>query len=94
MTQIRNVIGRQRVSGKQCRHPEWPMRTISDLSVRITKGSSPNWQGINYTSKEEGILFITSENVGLGQLLLDKPKYVEQRFNAVEPKSKRVRLPL
>jgi type I restriction enzyme M protein len=68
-------------------HPDWPMRTISDLSVRITKGSSPNWQGINYSSREEGILFITSENVGRGQLLLDKPKYVEQRFNEVEPKS-------
>ncbi len=68
-------------------HPDWPMHTISDVSIRITKGSSPNWQGINYCEKEDGILFVTSENVGLGQLLLDEPKYVERRFNEIEPKS-------
>ena len=63
------------------------MKAISEVSERITKGSSPNWQGINYTTEEDGILFITSENVGLGQLLLEKPKYVELRFNEIEPKS-------
>jgi restriction endonuclease S subunit len=67
--------------------PEWPMKSISEISERITKGSSPNWQGINYTTEEHGILFVTSENVGLGQLLLDKPKYVERRFNEIETKS-------
>ena len=68
-------------------HPDWPIKSISEVSERITKGSSPNWQGINYTSEEDGILFITSENVGLGQLLLEKPKYVERRFNEIESKS-------
>lgn len=68
-------------------HPDWPMVPISDVSIRITKGSSPNWQGIEYTSAENGVLFVTSENVGLGQLLLEKPKYVERRFNQIEPKS-------
>ena len=66
---------------------DWAMKSISEVSERITKGSSPTWQGINYTTEEEGILFVTSENVGLGQLLLDKPKYVESRFNEIEPKS-------
>ncbi len=68
-------------------HPDWPMVPISDVSVRITKGSSPTWQGIEYTAAETDILFVTSENVGLGELLLDKPKYVERRFNEIEPKS-------
>jgi type I restriction enzyme M protein len=68
-------------------HPDWPMVSISDVSAKITKGSSPTWQGIEYTSKGKGILFITSENVGLGQMLLEKPKYVERRFNDIEPKS-------
>jgi type I restriction enzyme M protein len=67
--------------------PDWKMVAISEVSERITKGSSPNWQGINYTTEEDGVLFITSENVGLGQLLLNKPKYVECRFNEIEPKS-------
>jgi len=67
--------------------PDWPLQSISEVSERITKGSSPNWQGINYTTEEDGILFVTSENIGSGQLLLDKPKYVERRFNEIEPKS-------
>ena len=66
---------------------EWPMRAISEVSIKITKGSSPTWQGISYTTQDEGVLFVTSENVGLGHLLLDKPKYVERRFNEIEPKS-------
>jgi len=68
-------------------HPEWPQVQISSVSNKITKGSSPNWQGIEYCSKEDGILFITSENVGLGEVLLDSPKYVERRFNEIEQKS-------
>jgi restriction endonuclease S subunit len=68
-------------------HPDWPMVPISDTSIRITKGSSPTWQGIEYTSSASDVLFVTSENVGLGELLLDSPKYVERRFNEIEPKS-------
>ena len=68
-------------------HPDWPMVSISEVSVRITKGSSPTWQGIEYTTAETDILFVTSENVGLGVLLLETPKYVERRFNEIEPKS-------
>ena len=68
-------------------HPEWPQVQISSVSSKITKGSSPNWQGIEYCSKGDGVLFITSENVGLGKVLLESPKYVERRFNEIEPKS-------
>ena len=68
-------------------HPDWPRVPISDVSIRITKGSSPKWQGIEYTSARDGVMFVTSENVGLGHLLLEKPKYVERRFNEIESKS-------
>lgn len=65
----------------------WPELPISGLCELITKGSSPNWQGIQYTSKENGILFVTSENVGSGELLLSEPKYVEKRFNEISKRS-------
>jgi restriction endonuclease S subunit len=55
------------------------------LAELITKGASPNWQGINYT--DQGILFITSENVGLGHLVLKNKKYVEERFNVLQKRS-------
>ncbi|MCG7623859.1 N-6 DNA methylase [Epibacterium sp. Ofav1-8] len=67
--------------------PEWPMVPIAEACERITKGSSPNWQGVEYTDAAKGILFVTSENVGAGKLLLSKRKYVEQRFNEIEQKS-------
>jgi type I restriction enzyme S subunit len=39
-------------------------------------------------TKDEGVLFVTSENVGYYQLRkLDDLKYVEKRFNQIEPRS-------
>jgi type I restriction enzyme S subunit len=67
--------------------PEWEMVEIKQLCSLITKGSSPTWQGVNYTDKPNGILFVTSENVGKGELLLDKKKYVEKKFNEIEKRS-------
>ncbi|MDH7552956.1 MAG: N-6 DNA methylase [Spirochaetota bacterium] len=75
-------------------HPEhpvqtlsaWPMVKLGEVCEKITKGSSPNWQGINYTD-HPGILFITSENIGFGELLLNNKKYVEHKFNEIEKKS-------
>lgn len=52
----------------------------------ITKGSSPKWQGINYV-ENNGILFITSENVGVKNIILREKKYVESKFNEIEPRS-------
>lgn len=63
----------------------WTMRQLSDLSELITKGASPKWQGVNYSTK--GILFVTSENVGLGKMLLDTKKYVEVKINKIQPRS-------
>ncbi|MDU9048150.1 MAG: restriction endonuclease subunit S [Candidatus Electrothrix sp. Rat3] len=65
----------------------WGFVRLVEISKLITKGSSPKWQGVNYTEKKEGILFITSENVGRYKLKLEKKKYVEKKFNEVEPRS-------
>ena len=64
---------------------DWEMVELGSVCEKITKGSSPNWQGVEYV--DSGILFITSENVGIGKLLLDKKKYVEIKFNEIEKKS-------
>jgi type I restriction enzyme S subunit len=47
----------------------WERYKIENLTSLITKGSSPNWQGVNYV-ENSGIFFLTSKNVGEGELLL------------------------
>ena len=64
----------------------WKERPLAELCKRITKGSSPKWQGISYVDTP-GILFVTSENVGAFEILLDQPKYVEEKFNDKDKKS-------
>ena len=64
----------------------WEKVKLGSLSERITKGSSPKWQGINYVD-QPGILFVTSENVGENQMLFQKTKYVEEAFNDRDTKS-------
>jgi type I restriction enzyme S subunit len=66
----------------------WSWVRLDTLTRLITKGSSPKWQGIEYVSEDDGILFVTSENVGNYRLRkMDQPKYVEKRFNEIEPRS-------
>lgn len=64
----------------------WEEQELGDLCMLITKGSSPKWQGIKYVD-EPGILFVTSENVGEGKMLLNERKYVEEKFNLKDKKS-------
>jgi type I restriction enzyme S subunit len=64
----------------------WAKKPLRELTERITKGSSPKWQGIAYVEKP-GVLFVTSENVGVNEILLDDPKYVEETFNKKDKKS-------
>ena len=64
----------------------WVEKRLGELCERITKGSSPKWQGISYVDAP-GILFVTSENVGEYDILLGQPKYVEEKFNAKDKKS-------
>jgi type I restriction enzyme S subunit len=64
----------------------WEEKLLCNLCLLITKGSSPKWQGIKYVD-EPGILFVTSENVGDGRMLLEERKYVEEKFNVKDKKS-------
>ena len=64
----------------------WGEQPLEDLSELITKGSSPKWQGISYV-EHPGILFVTSENVGVNEMIMDKIKYVDEAFNKKDKKS-------
>lgn len=66
---------------------EWEWCKLGELTRLITKGSSPSWQGVAYTTEDKGILFVTSENVGVENMLLEKRKYVEAKFNEMHPSS-------
>ncbi|MGN0611789.1 MAG: restriction endonuclease subunit S [Ruminiclostridium sp.] len=63
----------------------WKWVRMGDLAQLVTKGSSPRWQGIQYV--EQGLLFVTSENIGVSSLLWENKKYVEKRFNELSPRS-------
>lgn len=63
----------------------WKWVRLGSLAELITKGSSPSWQGVKYV--DQGLLFVTSENVGIEQLLLDNPKYLEEKFNELQGRS-------
>jgi type I restriction enzyme S subunit len=66
----------------------WEWLRLESICELITKGSSPNWQGVQYVDAEDGVLFITSENVGNYVLRkMDEPKYVERKFNEMETRS-------
>jgi len=63
------------------------IRNISSLSILVTKGASPKWQGFNYINDCNGLLFITSENIREGFISLDKEKYLPVEFNEVQKRS-------
>ena len=65
----------------------WKWVRLEEISQLITKGSSPKWQGINYTDDSSQVLFITSENVRDGYLNIDKEKYLELEFNYKQKRS-------
>ena len=64
----------------------WGKEQIKHLTSLVTKGSSPNWQGVNYVDNG-GIFFLTSKNVGEGELLLNNKKYLEEKFNDIQKTS-------
>ena len=66
----------------------WKWIRLEELCVLITKGSSPKWQGIDYTDDPNQVLFITSENVRNGYLVLEeKQKFLELGFNDIQKRS-------
>lgn len=60
---------------------------LKDLSKLITKGASPNWQGIEYVDDETQTLFVTSENVREGYIDLSKKKFLMDAFNEKQKRS-------
>lgn len=86
-------LAKRKKEAKATRHPydvpaSWQWSKLGEVTQLVTKGSSPKWQGISYVEPEDGLLFITSENVGNFKLRkLDELKYVESRFAEVEPRS-------
>lgn len=64
---------------------DWKSKYGESIAEKITKGSSPKWQGFNYQS--EGVLFVTSENVRDGYLDISEPKYLPLEFNEKQKSS-------
>ena len=63
----------------------WDVRKLDNIAKTISKGSSPKWQGFHYT--DSGILFIRSQNVGNGKMLLEEKAYLPAEFNEKEKRS-------
>ena len=68
-------------------NPPMTIRTLDSLTSLITKGASPKWQGFNYTTDSNQLLFVTSENVREGYISLEKEKYLPLGFNEVQKRS-------
>lgn len=58
----------------------WEVKKGIDVTSKITKGQSPKWQGFDY--QDQGILFVTSENIQDGYIDISNPKYLPLEFNA------------
>ncbi|EGB15414.1 restriction modification system DNA specificity domain-containing protein [Pseudodesulfovibrio mercurii] len=56
----------------------WQKAKGVEIADKITKGASPKWQGFEY--QENGILFVTSENVRDGFLDISRPKFLPDEF--------------
>lgn len=63
----------------------WAKKAGNALTTKITKGSSPSWQGFSY--QKEGVLFVTSENVRDGFLDVSSPKFLPREFYAKQRNS-------
>jgi len=57
----------------------WTTLSGDQIATKITKGSSPRWQGFEYQS--DGLLFVTSENVRDGFLDVSEPKFLPMEFS-------------
>ena len=63
----------------------WVWANFDQVTERVTKGSSPNWQGFEYCDK--GIPFVRSQNVGWGVTDISDIAFLPPTFNDVEKKS-------
>jgi restriction endonuclease S subunit len=58
----------------------FPKKLVAEVAELITKGESPHWQGFGYV--DEGIQFLTSENVLDGEISFAPVKYITNEFHA------------
>jgi type I restriction enzyme S subunit len=66
----------------------WQQTQLRELAILITKGASPNWQGISYVDAGAGAtLFVTSQNVRDMRMDVSEPKYVDSAFNQGQRRS-------
>jgi type I restriction enzyme, S subunit len=63
----------------------WAWSTFDQVTERVTKGSSPNWQGFSYC--DDGIPFVRSHNVGWGETDLSDLAFLPPAFNEIEKKA-------
>ncbi len=63
----------------------WTWTSFDQLTLLITKGSSPRWQGFEYS--DSGVVFVRSENVRWGSLDLRDVAHLPVSFNEKEKKS-------
>ena len=59
---------------------EWDTCIGAELADLITKGESPTWQGFSY--QDDGVVFVTSENVREGYIDVSSPKFVSDAFDS------------
>jgi type I restriction enzyme S subunit len=59
--------------------------SLGTLASLVTKGASPRWQGFEYV--DDGILFIRSQNVGWGKLILEDRAYLPPEFETKHRRS-------
>jgi type I restriction enzyme, S subunit len=57
-----------------------PACAVADLTLHVTKGESPGWQGFEYV--QSGPMFITSEHVLWGSLCFTDCKRIPEAFHA------------
>jgi type I restriction enzyme, S subunit len=63
----------------------WEVVELGSLASKISKGSSPRWQGFEYV--REGVLFIRSQNVGPGHMEFADRVFLSSKFNEHEKRS-------
>lgn len=57
----------------------WQTTKLEPFANKITKGSSPKWQGFDYCL--HGSIFVRSQNIGWGRLELREIAYLPDQFN-------------
>jgi len=63
----------------------WDVVNLGSLARKISKGSSPRWQGFEYVP--QGVLFVRSQNVGDGRMDFTDKVFLSPTFNKQEKRS-------